>query len=276
MLNNNQELNSKLPPATRWILLITIAVFLLQIVSSAFLPFDITALFALSSDGIKHWQLWRGVTYIFLHGGFFHIFVNMLVLFMFGKEMELVLGTKRFVSLYLGSGILGGVGWIILSGNSAGYCLGASGAVFGIIGAFAAMFPAQKITLLLLFVLPVTMTARTMAIGLGVISVFSLIGTDGNIAHAAHLAGGLAGYFYGRNIRMATAGGVRKKGGRVLSCRVNTRFRRKNLKIIPNDSFDVEPSEEDVNLLLEKITKEGIGALSGNEREVLDRAAEKK
>lgn len=223
---NNQEFKTEFPPVTKALLLITIGVYLLQTVARAFLPFDVTVMFALSGNAIQHWQLWRGVTYIFLHGGIFHLFVNMLVLFMFGREMELVLGAKRFLSLYLGCGILGGVGWVIISGNSPAYCLGASGAVFGIIGAFAAIFPFRKITLLIFYVLPVTMTARTMVIGLAVLSVFALMGSDGNIAHSAHLAGGLAGYIYGRNMRR------NKDNPRAVSRRINTRFRRKNIKIL--------------------------------------------
>ena len=276
MINNHQELRIELPPATKWLLLITIVVYFLQLIIFHFWSFDIITLFALSRDSIHHWQLWRGVTYIFLHGGHWHIITNMLVLFMFGREMELILGTRRFLSLYFGCGILAGVGWIIISGNSAGYCLGASGAVFGIIGAFAAMFPARKITLLVFFVLPVTMTARTMAIGLGIISFFSLIWADGNIAHAAHLAGGVAGYLYGRNIRNEKTGRERSKRRGIFGRRINTRFRRKNIRIIPNDSFGVAPSESEVNTLLGKISEKGIGSLSQHERETLDRASEKK
>ncbi len=232
MLNNNTELDFDLPPVTRVLLLATIGIYLLQIVSGSFLPFDVTTMFALNSNAIQHWQLWRGITYIFLHGSIFHLFINMLVLFMFGREMESMLGARCFLSLYLGCGILGGVGWIIISGNSPAYCLGASGAIFGIIGAFAAMFPARKITLLLFFVIPITMTARVMAIGMAVVSVFALMGADGNIAHAAHLAGGLAGYFYGRNIRLSG----HPKGDRNSRRRVNTRFRRKNIRIVPNET----------------------------------------
>ena len=173
MFNNKQEFKIEIPPATKWLLLITIVVYSFQLLIARNWSFDIVTLFALSRDSIHDWQLWRGVTYIFLHGGHWHIIVNMLILFMFGREMEFELGTRRFLSLYLGCGILAGVGWIIISGNSAVYCLGASGAVFGVIGAFAAMFPHRKITLLIFFVLPVTMTARTMAIGLGIISFFS-------------------------------------------------------------------------------------------------------
>jgi hypothetical protein len=138
-------------------------------------------------------------------------------------------------------------------------------------GAFAAIFPLRKLTLLLFFVLPITMTARTMAIVFGLISLFAVMGSDGNIAHAAHLAGGLAGYLYGRNIRL-DGDGVKCRRG----CRVDTRFRRKNIKILPNDSFEEMPSEDEVNALLEKITDRGISSLSQQERDTLKRVSDKK
>jgi membrane associated rhomboid family serine protease len=107
VLNNNQEFNSGLPPVTKVVLLITIGVFLLQMVSKTILPIDITGLLALNLDSVLHGQIWRFVTYIFLHGNFWHIFINMFMLVMFGAEMERVLGVKRFILLYFVSGILG-------------------------------------------------------------------------------------------------------------------------------------------------------------------------
>lgn len=271
MLRNNQELRFELPSVTKIVLMITVAVYLLQLVSGAFLPFDITSMMILNRDAVAHLQLWRFVTYIFLHGGLFHIFINMFMLVMFGREMEQVLGSRRFLSLYLISGILGGLGWLVISGNGGGNCLGASGAVLGILGAFAAIFPSRKITLLVFFVLPVTMTARTLVLGLGVISIFSMMGTEGgNIAHAAHLFGGVAGYLYGRKLRLVSGGWKRPER------RVDSRWRRKNLRLVPNDSFNEAPSEGEVNNLLDKITDKGLGSLSKQERKTLENASEKK
>ena len=98
----------------------------------------------------------------------------------------------------------------------------------------------------------------------------------GNFAHAAHLAGGVAGYLYGRGIRKENAGKKQFNWRAVFRQRINTRFRRKNIRIIPNDSSRVVLSEDEVNTLLEKISKKGIGSLSQHEREILDRASEKK
>ena len=271
MLNTNQELKFELPPVTRIILMMTVAVYLLQLVSGAFLPFNITEMMILNRDAVAQLQLWRFVTYIFLHGGLFHIFINMFMLVMFGREMEQVLGSKRFLSLYLISGILGGLGWLLVSGNDGGSCLGASGAVLGVLGAFGAIFPNRKITLLVFLVLPVTMTARTLVIGLGIISIFPMMGRGGsNIAHAAHLFGGVAGYLYGRRLRLMPGGWKSPER------RVDTRWRRKNIRIIPNDSFGDAPSDGEVDDLLDKITEKGLGSLSKKEREILESASEHK
>lgn len=240
--------------AVRTILFATLGVFLVQLALLTTTGTSLSAAFGLSTGGVLRGQLWRFVTYILLHGGIWHIFLNMLMLVVFGREIEGILGARRFTYLYLGCGILAGLGWVIISGRASTYCIGASGAVFGILGTFAALFPQRRITLLLFFVLPVTMSARTMAIGMGVISLFSLMGGDGNIAHAAHLAGGVAGYIYGR---------------RLLRPRARRGFRT-GRSMAGNGP---PPTPEEVDRVLEKIKARGIGSLNRAERDILERAS---
>jgi membrane associated rhomboid family serine protease len=247
-----------LSPAVKTILIATLGVFFLQLALLMTSGMRLTGLFGLSRGGVLHGFLWQFVTYIFLHGGMWHIFLNMLMLVMFGREIEGILGSRRFLGLYIGCGILGGLGWVLISGRSPAACIGASGAVFGVLGTFAALFPERRLTLLLFFVLPVTMSARTMAIGMGVISLFSLMGgPDGNIAHAAHLAGGLAGYLYGRQLKRRSWNRGRN-GWRVIS--------REEESALP-------PAPEEIDRILEKIKGRGIGSLNRAERDVLDRAS---
>jgi len=233
-----------------------------------------TLLFGLSLEKLLQGELWRLGTYLFLHGGFWHILINMLSLVIFGRELEEHFGWRRFLVLYFLCGILGGLGWAVLSGSSAGLCIGASGAVFGIIGAFAALFPERQITLLLFLVFPITMTARTMALGMVTLTMLMLVSGSGNIAHAAHLAGGLAGYFYGRYWMRTAAnwwtyghplrrgestGGDQHEG----SAGWSRLFKRES----------DPPDPEEVDRILEKIKAHGIGSLSHREREILDRAS---
>jgi membrane associated rhomboid family serine protease len=235
-------------------------------------------IFGLSRRGLREGRIWQVVTYMFLHGGPLHIIVNMLCLAVFGGEIEDALGTRRFLWLYFGCGILGGLGWLVLSGSGLSYCIGASGAVFGVLGTFAALFPERRITLLVFFVLPVTMTARTMAIGLGLVAVLSTIWDRGNIAHAAHLGGGVAGYLYGRRVARAVLGvglpplpppheWVRNW----LSDRRAKARRRRFRAMSPPENGP--PAREEVDRILEKITERGLDSLTREERKTLDRAS---
>jgi membrane associated rhomboid family serine protease len=215
---------ARMTPAARALLLLTVGVFLLQLVIDSRTGDLFTSLFGLGCDSFKRGYAWQSVTYMFLHGGPWHLFLNMLALTVFGTELERVIGSWRFIALYLVCGILGGIGWILLSCNGLGVCIGASGSVFGVIGAFAAIFPRRQITLLVFFVLPVTLRAGMLAVVLAVTTVASLMLGDGNVAHAAHLAGGVAGYAYGLRFMRRGRGQQRTRtvipfpGGHVACC----------------------------------------------------------
>ena len=256
-----------LPPVVKGLLIGTGVVYLLQMVDGQGGRL-LTEMFGLSRQTVLSGELWRFLTYLFLHGSFWHIFINLLMLGVFGREMEDVLGARRFAGLYVVSGVLAGAGWVLISGGGYGFCIGASGAVFGVMGAFAAMFPARQITLLLLFIFPVTMTARTMAIGLGVIALVSLMGDDGNIAHAAHLGGGVAGYLYGRYRHRHASGWVPPKK----RDRVDTRYRRRHIRFADSEP-PAPPSEDETNALLEKVRREGLQSLTRRERRLLEQAS---
>ena len=264
--------------AVKWLLVITIALFVVQRGIDIRTGRSFTLLFGLSSVGLSKFFLWQLVTYMFLHGGLWHLALNMLLLAILGREMETVLGTKRFLVLYFACGILAGLGWVLLSGFDASLCIGASGAVFGVLGAFAGMYPTRQITLLLFFILPVTMTARTMAAMLGLIAFLSIFLNEGtNIAHTAHLAGGIAGYLFG--LRVARRGVARRRSApaagwtpTVVGRAVRERHERPARFPEPPPS-DEPPTQEDVDRLLDKITAQGMNSLSRTEREILERAS---
>lgn len=267
-----------LTPAVRFFLIATGAVFILQWGLELASGSWFTLMFSLSPAGIRHLFLWQLITYLFLHGGFWHILLNMLGLFFFGPETERAIGAGRFIALYLVSGILGGLGWILLTGHGGGVCLGASGAVFGVLGAFAALFPDRPVTLLVFFVLPVTMRARTLAIGLGLFSLLAMISQAGNIAYAAHLTGGLAGYGY---IQLIFNRGFSAAlwNPRQWFNDLRWRWHRRKFKVISAQSLGEdkeEPAPADVDAILEKVSKWGLERLSRREREILDRASRRR
>lgn len=252
-------------PAVKAILVATISVFILQ------LFFDrgsitashgiITDWFGLWPRKFLHGAFWQLFTYMLVHNNAspFHIFMNMLMLFFIGPETERMMGTRHFVIMYLISGVLGGLSWVLVSRY--GVCVGASGAIFGILGAMTALEPRRPITLLVFFVLPVRMQTWVLMVGLMVLqSLFLIMRPGGDIAYGVHVAGGIAGYIYTLM---------------VFRPEVLRRFRHRlrmkgKLKVVPRS---VLPEALDIDRVLDKVAREGLASLSRKERDLLDRAS---
>lgn len=149
------------------------------------------ALFPIGSQWFHSWQT---VTYMFLHGGFSHLFFNMFALWMFGRNLEYELGSKRFLIYYMVCGIGAGliqllVGFLEGSGNAT---IGASGAIFGILLAFGMLHPND---IIMLVFPPIALKAKWFVVIYGVIELFAGIGGRmDNVAHFAHLGGMLWGF----------------------------------------------------------------------------------
>ncbi len=142
---------------------------------------------------------WQLVTAIFLHGGMDHYLINMIVLFFFGAELERRVGGKKYLEIFLVSGIAGNIGYLIFcyATHSMYPALGASGAIYGVMAALAIIAP--EIRVLLFFFIPLSIrVALLLFILYNLISMpFSSIT---GIAYSAHLAGILAGLYYGHKI----------------------------------------------------------------------------
>ena len=274
-----------LTPAVKYILgLTTLGLFLQHVLFRSYFHFDGGAsgldLFGLSSAALREGHLWQFVSYTFLHENFIHFALNMLVVFFLGRDLEERFGRNLFIALYYLSGALAGLGWLIFSagGTYSGVCIGASGAAFGLIGAFAAAFPKRELTLLVFFILPVTMTASMMAMVAAGVSLLLMFISRSDVAHSAHLAGCAAGY-------LLTYAYVRFAPARQ-SSRVNKR-KLARFRLLPyqDESPDVESwqkepepeafTDEEVNRILEKIKAKGLRSLSKQEREVLDLASKR-
>jgi membrane associated rhomboid family serine protease len=278
---NSYSFSPGLTPAVRFLLIGTTAAYFLQAIVDQQTGGGFTALFSLSLDGLLRLDLWQPLTYLFLHGGLWHMIFNMLGLFFFGPETERTIGTRRFLALYFACGILAGLGWILISGTPASQCLGASGAIFGVLGAFAGLFPERSVTLLVFFVIPVTLRARTLAVALGLFSLFSIISQPGQIAYAAHLVGGLAGYLYGLYV---VNGGLGRGSFNPRRWWNDWRWRwqRRKFKVLRGSDRDWgigkedPPSSQEVDEVLAKISKWGLGRLTPRDRDILDRASRKR
>jgi len=265
-----------LPPWTAFFIRLNVLVYL----ATLFLglvgwkePFYL--LFGLSRNAFLHGAVWQVATYSLLHGGFGHVFLNMLTLFFLGPEVERATGSRHFFFLYVLSAVVGGAGWLACASPRA-LCVGASGAIFGVLAAYATLFPRRPMTVLV-FLFPVTMLAWQWAAVLGLVQLLAVTGgAPQNIAYAAHLFGGAAGFLYVRLLRKGRFDGwsnpfprfprqaeaAWKKVGDFFASRG-----RKTGK--PRD-----PDKKEIDRILEKITREGVGSLTDRERETLHRASE--
>jgi len=250
----------RLPRGVGWLLAITIGAYVIQWIGDLASGGGFTMSLGLSVTGLRRGFLWQFLTYLFVHGSMAHLLLNMLALFFIGPETERAVGTKQFVLLYLLSGVLGGLGWLLISQVPWARCVGASGAIFGILGAFAALFPDRPVTLLVFYVLPVTMRAWVLAVILALVELSFLLSDAANgIAYSAHLAGGVAGYVYAR--MLFSPFGMRPRSGPVDRWRQWFASRRRR------------QAEGEVDRILEKIAREGIGSLTPSERKAIERAS---
>lgn len=184
---------NNLPPATKVLAIANIVIFLAQRAfgDMVFMPFALWPL----GDGFMPWQL---LTYGFLHGGWMHLFFNMLALVMFGAPLEYTWRTRRFTFFYLACVVGAGLcqlavgAWMTHDGTPAYPTLGASGGVLGLILAYGMLFPNQK---LMIFPIPFFIPARVGVLLIGALSLFSgMTGFMPGIAHFAHLGGMLTGW----------------------------------------------------------------------------------
>ncbi len=190
---------------------------------------SITLAFGLRpADIFGRLHVWQPISYMFLHAGIFHILFNMLALWMFGVELERMWGSRAFVQYYFICGIGAALTTVLLSflpgsfGGQLYYSLtiGASGAVYGVLLAYALYFPSRPIYMYFVFPIP----AKYFVAIIGAISLLSsMSGPGGGVAHTTHLGGLVAGYLYLKGGRLHLLSELKY---RYLKWRIN-RMRRK-------------------------------------------------
>lgn len=213
---------------------------------------------------------WTAVTYMFLHGGLGHIFFNMLGIFFFGPRVEAKLGGRRFITLYLVSGLAGALGSVIFSPRAG--VVGASAALYGIMFAFAKYWPRDQIYIW--GVLPVQ--ARILIIVWAAIDLFGGIsgnmGGRSNIAHFAHLGGFVGAWLYlWISDRRATAPARNWKAAVTAPVGKVDAVRMADIDM----SRVHEINREELNRILDKISSEGMGSLTNQEKTFLSHFAGK-
>jgi membrane associated rhomboid family serine protease len=186
-------------PTIKTLMIINVAVFLFLMVPSitengAQLVSMLTIVLGMTPSVFwKEYTVWMPFTYLFLHGGFFHLAMNMMVLWMFGGEVEKVFGAKRFLTYYFFCGVGSGLLVAALQSGSGTPTIGASGAIYGLLLAYGMFFPNRIIYVYM--VLPVK--AKWLVIGTAVIVLLSALSTPNSaISHIAHLGGFLFGFLF--------------------------------------------------------------------------------
>jgi len=261
------------------IIIACVAAYVLQLVTRRIAPlaqggWDVTGLFALWPAKVIHrGYLWQILTYMWLHDpdGIWHLLFNMLVLWMIGGAVEARLGRRQFWTFYIICGLVAGICAMVAvlfvpSGVPLELksVLGASGSIFGVMAAFALMYPDAVI--LLMFIFPVR--ARTAVLVLAGIQLLMLLQMGSAVTAVAHLSGMAAGYLMLkaddplRFLRTRLAGRVRQTPSR------------------PSPPQRAAPPADDrlladLDRVLEKIHQEGISSLTPREREILRRASQR-
>jgi membrane associated rhomboid family serine protease len=269
------------------LLAINTAVFVLQTMLSFWAPSAFQSYFrafALSTDGLASGYLWQLFTYQFMHAGFLHLLVNMIVLYFFGKAVEEALGRRAFLRIYFLSGVVGGLLQMLVAALFPGYfgraVVGASACGLGLLATFAALFPERQITLLLFFIIPVSLRAKTLLMIAFGLSIFGLLAPVSNVAEAAHLGGILTGLAYVHWVVKGAGSVVARSEDEprphVLAGTGPKRPFWQRGK--PLEEEDLPPAEfisREVDPILDKISANGIQSLTERERRILEAARAK-
>ena len=287
------------------LILANVVVFLLDMLTNRHLA----DLLLLHPWYVRQFQFWRLITYQFAHGGFMHLLFNMYGLWLFGRGVEQLLGQRRFLQLYLFSGIVGAGLWLLANwwgGGMAviveesgamgryiynsleqldlvlkdhpdyrlvsvyGGCVGASGALFGVMAAAAMAFPNAVISLLFP---PISLRMKTFIWVYALLEVVMAFDSHSNVAHLAHLGGMVGAFIYMRRLRRGQQFSVLEW----LKSRFSG-FGRRSRRHGPDMDFpkmDGGPTSEEVDRVLEKMSQEGYEKLTEAEKRTLEAASQR-
>jgi membrane associated rhomboid family serine protease len=277
----------------KWLIGINIVVYILEFLTryqepggfefgQGYIPWRYPLLdyFTLDTEAVAHGQVWRLLTYAFLHApeSLSHILFNMLFLWWFGSDIEDLYGPKEFLAFYLLSAFIGGLafqlGWMLHLTPGARLCLGASGAVTAVLVVCACHFPTRVIYLFLILPIPIWLFVLFSVAQ----DLFGFLGGNhGETAYTVHLGGAAFGFLYHRmnwrvmNWLPSFSLGQRQRG-------------RPNLRIhdpdppspvpVSGQAVSEEHLEAQLDAILEKVARSGQNSLTESERQILIRASE--
>jgi membrane associated rhomboid family serine protease len=284
----------------KWLILINVGLFLLQVMTREQVRDEfgqlhltnnspVTTWLILDVNDVKQGQVWRLLTYAFLHDiQIFHILFNMLFLWWFGSDVEDLYGPKEFLSFYLVSAFLGGVAfqaWGMLNPNPLGAqrCLGASGAVTAVMVLFACHYPTRMIYVFFFLPIPIWIFVL-FQVAQDTLGLLGGGGQNGGVAFVVHLAGAAFGFvYYKAHLRVMNFwpdwNAWRKRIRRQPKLRIYREERAEPVSVVSGsaaaspDLVD-EQLEAKLDAVLEKVARSGQDSLSEPERQILLRASE--
>jgi membrane associated rhomboid family serine protease len=272
------------------LIIVLTVIFAFQAINAAYLGRPFEQYLALTPDALRGGRVWQLVTFQLLHGGFLHLVINALMLWMFGRFAEGAFGGWRMLRIWILGGVAGGLLQALLglvAPKLGGFAVGASAGVCALLAIFCALEPDQEVRLYL--VIPLR-ARHLLYLSVGVALFFTLVPVGDGVAHAAHLGGLLFGWGYVRYGFHREYGGPEFSGGAALA-KLSRWFRpkpkRPEGRVIPAkfETTRVEPPAEalddaefiarEVDPILDKIAQHGLQSLTARERRILEAARAK-
>jgi membrane associated rhomboid family serine protease len=267
------------PTVSTRLIIILIAAFVVQCILLFYGEFDVSRHLALSREGVLQGKVWQLLTFQFLHSAPmpFHVLFNCLGIYFFGRRVEEILGSRRFIAIYLLSGVMGGILQLLLTlipRHADVPVVGASAGVCGLIAIFCSIHPMEEMQTWIYF-FPITIRAHWFLKFLLGFSIFGALIPFDRVAHGAHLGGILLGMSYvhgGARWEQILAWVTRpfrfRKPQRTRLAR-HMPWRGKNSKPAdPPESF----ISREVDPILDKISAKGFDSLTEEERRILEAA----
>jgi len=241
-----------------------VVAFVAQLFLDAYQPGFVREYLGLSDQGVHAAYGWQFFTALFLHDGPWHLIGNMLILYLLGRDVESIIGQRQFLLLYLAGAAAGELGHLFLM-PATSVLFAASGGVAAVVLAYATILPELELTSTVFLLLPVRLKAKYLAYAACAIALWGVtLDRGGAVPHSAYLGGIVAGWFYAHLLGFGRASFLQRA----------LRERRAEVERYRAMTPDQFISEE-VDPILDKISREGMQSLTRAERRILARAQEK-
>lgn len=260
------------------IIILLITIFLIDSLVNLFLyPSPLKELLSFSWSRFSSGSLWTMITYGFLHEGPFHLLFNLLGIHFICRPIEHLLGSRKFIHFIIACLICGIIAWVPFNLESSRFIIGVSALVLGALCFFCLEKPNNPITLLLFFVLPVSLKPRWILYGTLGLELYGFVNSElhgaGGIAHSAHLGGMFCGLIF----HLTTNGLIQfpfkfvstPKFQNPLKNSKQSNFLKTNYRVNFGSSSSIR---EETDRILDKINSKGFGALTPREKETLEKA----